>query len=73
MSCPRHDPDRRVRLRVCRLSDRLHGSVECLPSFSNRQFAFAAELADAAFALAIPSRHRVTQRGLRRRDGWRHA
>src|SRR6266852_6197199 len=62
MGCPRHEPDRRVRLRVRRLSDRLHGSVECLPSFINPQFAFAAELADTAFALAIPSRHRVTQR-----------
>src|SRR5216684_1146944 len=61
MGCPRHEPDRRVRLRVRRLSDRLHGSVECLPSFINPQFAFAAELADTAFALAIPSRHGVTR------------
>jgi len=60
MGCPRHDPDRRIRLRVRRLFDRLHGSVECLPSFINRQFAFAAELADTAFALRDPaptSRH----------------
>ena len=72
MGCPRHDPDRRVRLRVGRLPNRLRSRVKRLPSFIDRRFAFAAELSDTAFALAIPRRHRVTQCGLGRRDGWRH-
>jgi hypothetical protein len=45
-------------LRV-RLPDPLRSHVERLPSFINSRFALAAELADTAFALAIPRRHCV--------------
>jgi len=70
--CPRHDPDRRVRLRVRRLFRPLAWQCRVpVVSLINRQLAFAAETCrQTAFALAIPEpTFAVTQRGLRRCDG----
>jgi hypothetical protein len=61
MGYPRHDPDRSIRLRIRRLSDRQHGSVQCLTPFVDRRFALAAELADRLCTRdhAPPLRRRV--------------
>jgi hypothetical protein len=72
MADPRHDPGRRVRLRVRRLSDRLHSGIKRQPPIDNSRLSLAAEPAHTAFALAIPRGHRVTQCGLGGRDSWRH-
>jgi hypothetical protein len=53
--------DRSIGLRVRRLSDRQHGSVQCLTPFVDRRFALAAELADRLCTRdhAPPLRRRV--------------
>ncbi len=70
---PRNDSDGRFGLRVCGLFDRAHGHVDRLPPLGDCRLPFPAKLPDAAFAFPVPCCHRVTERGLGRRHGWRCA
>jgi hypothetical protein len=46
-------------LRVGRLPDAHHRSIEELAPFGDQGFAFAAELPDAAFAFPVTGRHGI--------------